>query len=264
NDTPSGDGGNIWSIISEPSHGTATMNSSGGYTYTPAANYNGSDQFIYKVCDGDGDCSTATVSVTINPVNDVPVAVNDNISTNEDTPASGNVSINDTPSGDCANTWSFVTLPAHGSVTMNPDGTFTYTPAANYNGTDQFTYKVCDCEGDCSTATVNVTVNPVDDVPIAVNDATTTNEDTPASGNAASNDTPSGDGGNIWSLVSGPAHGTATMNSSGNYTYTPAANYNGSDVFTYKLCDGDGDCSTATVTITITPVDVVPIAVNDA
>ena len=261
NDTPSGDGGNVWSLVGTnggAAHGTVTMNANGTYTYTPAANYNGSDVFTYKLCDADGDCSTATVTVTISPVNDTPTAVNDVATTNEDTPVNGNVSTNDTPSGDCANTWSLVGTnggATHGTVTMNPDGTYTYTPAANYNGSDVFTYKLCDCDGDCSTATVTVTVNPVDDAPIAVNDVATTNEDTPVNGNSATNDTPSGDGGNVWSLVGtngGAAHGTVTMNTSGTYTYTPAAGYNGSDVFTYKLCDADADCSTATVTITIT------------
>jgi VCBS repeat-containing protein len=245
------------------------MNANGTYTYTPAANYNGSDVFTYKLCDADGDCSTATVTITINPVDDAPVAVNDVNTTNEDSPVSGNAASNDTPSADCANTWSLVGTnggAAHGTVTMNADGTYTYTPAANYNGSDVFTYKVCDCDGDCSTATVTITVNPIDDAPVAVNDVNTTNEDTPVSGNAATNDTPSGDGGNVWSLVGtngGAAHGTVTMNANGTYTYTPAANYNGSDVFTYKLCDADGDCSTAIVTITINPVDDAPVAVND-
>jgi VCBS repeat-containing protein len=272
NDTPSGDGGNVWSLVGTnggAAHGTVTMNTNGTYTYTPAANYNGSDVFTYKLCDVDGDCSTATVTITINPVDDAPVAVNDVNTTNEDTPVSGNAATNDTPSGDGGNVWSLVGTnggAVHGTVTMNPDGTYTYTPAANYNGSDVFTYKLCDTDGDCSTATVTITINPVDDVPIAVNDVNTTNEDTPVSGNAATNDTPSGDGGNVWSLVGtngGAAHGTVTMNPDGTYTYTPAANYNGSDVFTYKLCDADGDCSTATVTITINPVDDVPIAVND-
>ena len=272
NDTPSPDGGNVWSLVGTnggAAHGTVTMNPNGTYTYTPAANYNGSDVFTYKVCDIDGDCSTATVTITINPVDDAPTAVNDVNSTNEDTPVNGNASTNDTPSGDCANTWSLVGTnggAAHGTVTMNPDGTYTYTPAANYNGNDVFTYKLCDCDGDCSTATVTVTVNPVDDVPVAVNDVNSTNEDTPVNGNAASNDTPSGDGGNTWSLVGangGAAHGTVTMNTNGTYTYTPAANFNGNDVFTYKLCDADGDCSTATVTITINPGDDAPVAVND-
>jgi VCBS repeat-containing protein len=268
NDTPSGDGGNVWSLVGANGgalHGTVTMNANGTYTYTPAANYNGSDVFNYKLCDADGDCSNATVTITINPVDDAPVAVNDVNSTNEDTPVSGNASTNDTPSGDCANTWSLVGANGgalHGTVTMNANGTYTYTPAANYNGSDVFTYQLCDCDGDCSTATVTITVNPVDDVPVAVNDVNSTNEDTPVSGNASTNDTPSGDGGNVWSLVGangGALHGTVTMNANGTYTYTPTANYNGSDVFTYKLCDADGDCSNATVTITINPVDDAPV-----
>jgi VCBS repeat-containing protein len=272
NDTPSGDCANTWSLVGTDggaAHGSVTMNTDGTYTYTPDANYNGTDVFTYKLCDCDGDCPTATVTITINPVNDVPVAVNDVNTTNEDNPVNGNAATNDTPSGDCANTWSLVGADggaAHGSVTMNANGTYTYTPDANYNGTDVFTYKLCDCEGDCSTATVTITVNPVNDVPVAVNDVITTNEDNPVTGNAATNDTPSGDCANTWSLVGtngGAAHGTVTMNTNGTYTYTPAANYNGTDVFNYKLCDCEGDCSTATVTITITPVNDVPVAVND-
>jgi VCBS repeat-containing protein len=272
NDTPSADGGNVWSLVGTnggATHGTVTMNPDGTYTYTPAANYNGSDVFTYKLCDADGDCSNATVTITINPVDDSPIAENDVNTTNEDTPVTGNAASNDTPSGDCANTWSLVGPnggATHGTVVMNPNGTYTYTPAANYNGSDVFTYQLCDCDGDCSTATVTITVNPVDDAPVAVNDVNSTNEDTPVSGNASTNDTPSGDCANTWSLVGangGALHGTVTMNTNGTYTYTPAANYNGSDVFTYQLCDCDGDCSTATVTITVNPVDDVPVAVND-
>jgi VCBS repeat-containing protein len=263
NDTPSGDGGNAMVISGTnggATHGTVTMNANGTYTYTPAANYNGSDVFTYKVCDADGDCSTATVNITINPVDDMPTAVNDVATTNEDTPTSDNAASNDTPSGDCANTWSLVGINGgalHGTVTMNANGTYTYTPAANYNGSDVFTYQLCDCDGDCSTATVTITVNPVDDAPVAVNDVNSTSQNSAVNGNASTNDTPSGDGGNVWSLVGangGAAHGTVTMNANGTYTYTPAAGYSGSDVFTYKLCDADGDCSNATVTITISSV----------
>ena len=272
NDTPSGDGGNIWTLVGTnggAAHGSVSMNSNGTFTYTPAANYNGSDVFTYKLCDADNDCSTATVTVTITPVDDVPDAVNDQATTNEDTPVSGNAASNDTPSGDCANTWSLVGTNGgaqHGVVVMNANGTYTYTPVPNYNGSDVFTYKLCDCEDDCDQATVTITINAVNDVPLAVNDLNTTNEDTPVSGNSASNDTPSGDGGNVWSLVGtngGAQHGTVTMNPNGTYTYTPAPNYHGSDVFTYKLCDVNNDCSQATVTITINSVDDIPVAVND-
>ena len=276
NDTPSGDGGNVWTLVGingGATNGTVSMNPDGSYTYTPNANYNGTDVFTYEVCDAlisQKDCSTATVTVTINSVNDVPVAVNDINSTNEDTPVNGNASTNDTPSGDGGNVWTLVGTnggATNGTVSMNPDGSYTYTPNANYNGTDVFTYEVCDATPDCSTATVTITINSVNDVPVAVNDVNSTNEDTPVNGNASSNDTPSGDGGNVWSLVGtngGATNGTVTMNANGTYTYTPIANYNGTDVFTYEVCDATPDCSTATVTITITPVNDPPVAVHDA
>src|SRR5678815_4336434 len=93
---------------------------------------------------------------------------------------SGNAASNDTPSGDCTpNTWALVGTNGgaqHGTVTMNANGTYTYAPFANYNGSDVFTYKVCDCDAtpDCSTATVTITINPVNDTPTAVNDVATT------------------------------------------------------------------------------------------
>ena len=273
NDTPSGDGGNVWSLVGAnggAAHGTVTMNPDGSYTYTPAANYNGTDVFTYQLCDADADCTTATVTITITAVDDTPSATNDTNTTTEDTQVSGNVSINDTPSGDGGNVWSLVGAnggAAHGTVTMNPDGSYTYTPAANYNGTDVFTYQLCDADADCTTATVTITITAVDDTPSSANDTNTTTEDTQVSGNVSTNDTPSGDGGNVWSLVGangGAAHGTVTMNPDGSYTYTPAANYNGTDVFTYQLCDADADCTTATVTITITTVDDLPVAADDS
>ena len=90
----------------------------------------------------------------------------------------------------------------------------------------------------------------VDDAPVAVDDSNTTDEDTPVSGSVVGNDTPSGDGGNLWTKLSDPAHGSVSF-TNGAYTYTPAANYNGLDSFTYQVCDVDGDCAEATVTITI-------------
>ncbi|TAK15355.1 MAG: tandem-95 repeat protein [Acidobacteria bacterium] len=264
NDTPSGDGGNVWTKTSNPSNGTATVNADGTFTYTPNANFHGTDSFTYRLCDVDGDCATATVTITITSVNDVPVAVNDSFTTPEDTPVSGTLKTNDTLSGDGGNVWTKASDPSNGTATVNPDGTFTYTPNANFNGTDSFTYTLCDADGDCATATVTITITSVDDAPIAVNDAFTTDEDTPVAGTLTGNDTPSGDGGNVWSKVTNPANGTAVVNADGTFTYTPNANFFGTDVFTYRVCDTDGDCSTATVTITIRSVNDVPLAMDDA
>src|SRR6187399_3745128 len=198
NDTPSGDGGNTWTLVGTDggaTNGTVTMNPDGSYTYTPDPNFNGMDTITYVVCDIDGDCDTAVIIITITPVNDVPVAVDDANTTNEDTPVSGDASTNDTPSGDGGNTWTLVGVDGgatNGSVVMNPDGTYTYTPDPNYNGMDVFTYQVCDVDADCDTATVIITITPVDDMPDAVDDMNTTMEDTPVMGTAATNDTISG------------------------------------------------------------------------
>jgi VCBS repeat-containing protein len=272
NDTPSGDGGNVWSLVGVnggATHGTVSMGNSGTYIYTPASGYFGADVFIYQVCDVDGNCSSALVTVTVNPVGDAPQAFDDADSTPEDNAVNGNVSSNDVPSADGGNTWSLVGTnggAANGTVTMAADGTYIYTPNANFNGTDTFIYQLCDANGDCSVATVALTITSVNDLPVAVNDGASTPEDIAINGSVAINDNPSGEGGNVWSLVGangGASHGTVSMTSDGRYTYTPNANFNGNDSFTYKLCDVNGDCSTATVSMSIDAVDDAPVAVND-
>ncbi len=255
NDILSGDGGNVWSVVSTTTNGTLVFNTNGTYTYTPNANFNGTDVFTYQLCDADGDCSTATVTITVVSVDDLPVATNDSETVNEDGVLTATVTGNDILSGDGGNVWSVVSTTTNGTLVFNTNGTYTYTPNANFNGTDVFTYQLCDADGDCSTATVTITVVSVNDVPVAVNDVVSTTEDTPVSGTVTGNDTPSGDGGNVWSVVTTTTHGTLVFNTNGTYTYTPNANFNGTDVFTYKVCDANGDCSTATVTITVTLVD---------
>src|SRR6185369_8093365 len=115
----------------------------------------------------------------VTPVNDVPVATADTFTGNEDMPINGSLATNDTPSGDGGNVWSLTTGAAHGTVTVNADGTFSYVPVANYNGPDSFTYTITDADGSTSTATVTLNVTPVNDVPVATADTFTGNEDSP-------------------------------------------------------------------------------------
>ncbi|TKB92562.1 MAG: tandem-95 repeat protein, partial [Nitrospira sp.] len=132
--------------------------------------------------------------------------------------------------------------------------------AAPTTGARTVRYVLTDGDGGTSANyDTTVTVSGVNDAPVAVADTLTVAEDSgTTSGTLATNDTPSGDGGNVWALATGATNGTAVVNANGSYSYTPTANYNGPDSFTYTLTDADGDVSTATVTITVTAVDDAP------
>src|SRR5207253_2885071 len=129
----------------------AALSSNGSFTYTPAANYNGPDSFTYKANDGTANSNVATVSITVNPVNDAPVAVNDSYSTNQNamlTVAAPGVQANDSDVDSTTLTSVLVAGPSHGTVTLNANGSFTYTPSNNYVGPDSFTYRDNDGSAD--------------------------------------------------------------------------------------------------------------------
>jgi VCBS repeat-containing protein len=249
-------------LLTGPAHGTLAINADGSFTYTPDKDYNGPDSFTYQADDGKGGVTPATVNITVDPVNDAPVAADDTATTNEDTPITIAVLTNDTDVDGDALTPSVVTGPAHGTLTANPDGTFTYTPDANYHGADSFTYKANDGTVDSNTATVNITVNSVNDAPVAANDPYTTAEDTPLvvpAGTGVLNNDTDVEGDPLTAvLVTGPAHGTLAINADGSFTYTPNKDYNGPDSFTYKANDGTDNSNLATVSINVTPVNDAP------
>src|SRR5213075_1623130 len=270
-------------LVDSPAHGTLGLNSDGSFTYTPALNYNGPDSFTYKANDGQADSPTnATVSITVTPVNDPPgtsggIVADDAYTTPEDTTltvVAPGVLANDTDIDGDPITAILVDSPAHGTLGLNSDGSFTYTPALNYNGPDTFTYKANDGQADSPTnATVSITVTPVNDPPgtsggIVADDSYTTPEDTTLMVTAPgvlANDTDVDADPLTAILVSSPAHGTLNLNSDGSFTYSPALNYNGPDSFTYKANDGQADSPTnATVSITVTPVNDAPGATNDS
>jgi hypothetical protein len=162
--------------VTVPLHGTATYTTSYVY-YTPDTNYNGPDQFSYSISDGNGGTDTATVYVTVGGVNDPPVANDDTATVLEDSVNNQiDVLANDNdPDGDNLTIVS-VTTPAHGSAST--DGNYTYyTPDGDYTGSDQYTYTISDGKGGTDTATVNVTISPVNDPPNADNDIATVSED---------------------------------------------------------------------------------------
>src|SRR5207248_11764908 len=138
--------------------------------------------FTYKVSDGTAESNVATVSLTVNPVNDFPTANNDSYVVAEDnvlTVAAPGVLANDSDVDGDSLTATQVTSPAHGSLAFHADGSFTYTPQPNYNGSDSFQYAAFDGTAFSFIRTVTITVTSVNDAPVASNDSYTTAEDTP-------------------------------------------------------------------------------------
>ena len=255
--------------VSDPSNGALTLNPDGSFTYLPDFNFNGSDSFTYLANDGVADSSFATVNITVHPVNDAPVAVNDNYDVDEDMTlniAAAGVLANDEDIDGDALTAVKASDPSNGTLTLNADGSFSYTPASNFNGVDSFTYRANDGMADSNIATVNITVHPVNDVPIAQNDQYEVDEDTVlniVAPGLLSNDSDV-DGDPLSAVkVSDPSNGTLTLNSDGSFTYNPDPNFNGSDSFTYLANDGTAESGIATVNITIDPVNDAPVALND-
>ena len=225
-----------------------------GVSYTPAANFAGTDTFTYTIADAAGATDTATVTVTVTNVNnDAPDAVNDAATVAEDSGANPiTVLANDTdPDPADTRTITAITQPANGTVAITGGGTgLTYTPAANFAGTNTFTYTITDAAGATDTATVTVTVTPVNDPPVAVDDAATVAED--STNNAITvlaNDTDPDTGTTLTiTAVTQPANGTVAITGGGTgLTYTPNANFTGTDTFTYTITDGALATDTATV-----------------
>src|SRR5207249_3877468 len=268
-DDRNGDGnGKTAVVVTGPSHGTLTLNANGSFTYTPAANFNGSDSFTYKANDGLLDSNVATVGLTIRPVNDAPLAVNDTFATDEDTALTitpPGVLGNDTDVDGNSLTAAVVTGPGHGTLTLSAEEGTTDTPAATFNGSHSFTPKASNRLPYTTLFRAGLTIRPVNDAPLAVNDTFATDEDTALTITAPGvlgNDTDVDSPALTAVVVTGPSHGTLALDADGGFTYTPAANFNGSDSFTYKANDGQADSNVATVALTISPVNDAPVAAN--
>lgn len=198
--------------------------------------------------DGHGGAATYTVSVEVTPVNDAPQGGDLSVTATEDTPLSGHLPVATDAEGSRL-TYRLAAGPVHGLVRVNADGTFSYTPDHNFNGTDVFTYAVSDGT-DTSTYTVTVTVDPVNDAPVGSNLSISVREGAGASGTLPPAIDPEGDTVS-YGLGTQAGHGTAIVNADGTYTYTPAAGYSGADSFTYTVGDGSA-ATTYTVTVSVT------------
>jgi hypothetical protein len=253
--------------ITQPAHGSVTVLAdaarTGSLSYSPAANFAGTDQFTYTVTDGSGASATATVSVTITALNDPPAAAADSATTGEDASVVIAALANDSDADGDTLTVSAVSTPANGSAAVDL-GQVSYTPAANFAGLDTFTYTVSDGNGGSATATITVTVTAAEDAPLAVDDVATGPEDAALVVNVTANDSDP-DGGTLSVVsVTQPAYGTVTITPTGAVSYSPAANFAGTDRFTYTVGDGTSESAPATVTVTITPLNDAPTASDDS
>jgi uncharacterized delta-60 repeat protein len=240
--------------VTNGQHGTVVIDTAGTVTYTPAADWNGTDRFTYTISDGQ-TTATATVTVVVAPVNDAPTAVADVVDTAEDTAVTVNVLANDVDADGDALAVASVTQGSFGSVEINADGTLTYTPQEDAHGTDAFTYTATDGLL-TSTATVTVNVLPENDAPLAQSAAHSLAEDTSLAILLAAHDVESAS--LSYSIVNAPLHGTLAL--AGNIaTYTPHADYHGPDSFSFQASDGAGGSNVATISLVVTPVNDAPV-----
>jgi large repetitive protein len=293
-----------FTIVSPPAHGglsavvpdtpcTSTppgVTCTAKVTYTPNANFNGTDSFTFKVNDGSLDSTAATVTINIGAVADLPVANNQTTSTPEDTLKTVTLSGIDVDGHNL--TFSIVTGSANGGLLSAISGTtcqppdvngavtctanVDYTPASNFTSPpdDTFTFKVNNTVADSAPGTVTITVTSVNDPPVAADKpGITTPEDTAKVITLSATDVDTTAPALTFSVVLGPTGGSLSaippatcvpagsgQSCTADVTYTPTANVNGADSFTYKANDGASDSNTATVSITVGPVNDAPTA----
>ncbi|MEX0368726.1 MAG: Ig-like domain-containing protein, partial [Ruegeria sp.] len=237
------------------------INGGQNISYTPNADYTGVETLTYTVSDGLRE-TTQTINITVTNTQDTPTAVDDAVTTNEDTAITINVLANDSDPGTAALSIQSADDPANGTITISGNQLI-YTPDANFSGEDALTYTVTDGAGGTATATLTITVDAVNDAPIATDITATLNEDGAYNFDPLAGATDV-EGANVTLVSVGtPANGTATLNPDGTVNYVPNADFNGTDSFTYVITDGI-DETTVTVTLSVTAQNDAPVAADDA
>jgi hypothetical protein len=240
--------------------GTAQIRPGGLIRYTPHADFHGADSFEYFVMDQEGGVAGALVNLTVTPVDDPPVAVADEVVTDEDQPITVDVLANDwDPDGDPIEVAS-VSQPGHGEAVRVEGGLIRYLPETNYFGLDRFTYVIRDSSGLTATNAVILRLNGVDDPPVALDQEFALNRNTFVSVNLLATDP---DGQTLtFRVVDGPAHGEL-FNYPTVAVYYPQKSFGGDDRFTYLASDGGRESGIATVRLRVVDTNNVP-KVQDA
>ena len=263
--------------VSNVNNGSLTLSANGAFSYIPSLNFNGTDSFTYEVLDGNGGKAQGNVTLTVSAVNDLPIAVSDAFSINEDIVLSilatdaNNLLNNDSDADSDTLTVSLVSGTSNGTLSLNSDGAFNYTPNLNFNSTDSFIYQISDGNGGTAQASVTLTVNAVNDLPVALDDSYSFAEDftwvraVTDGDQLLSNDTDAD--GDVLTVnttpISDVSNGTLTLNSDGSFTYIPDADFFSQDSFTYEISDGKGGTAQASVTLIVNAVNDIPVVVSN-
>jgi VCBS repeat-containing protein len=256
-------------LVDDVNNGSLTLSGDGSFNYTPNANFFGSDTFTYRANDGQFESDATTVTITVLPVNDPPVAISEMyevaINSTFDVAAPGVLANDDDIGGDPL-TAELVNDVSTGQLTFNGDGSFSYIAPAE-EGDVTFTYRAHDGDAFSDVVTVTLNVININFPPVANDDAYSVDEDgvltVVAVAGVLDNDVDPNDDLLTATLVSDASNGSLQLNSDGSFTYTPEANFFGTDAFTYRAGDGEFTTAATTVTITVDPVNDAPVAVGE-
>ncbi len=239
-------------IVMMPVNGSVSVQSDGSVVYTPNANFNGNDSFVYSVSDDQGATDTASVTIRVTAVNDAPTAQGQSITTSEDTQLQ--IMLNGSDIDNNELTFEIVSSPSNGEL-VGTAPNLTYVPNDDFYGIDRFTFIVSDGELSSEPATIQITVGGENDAPIANDGTLELDEDTTKSVELTAVDLESDE--LTFTLISNPSNGVLTGDAP-NLSYTPSQNFNGSDSFTFSVSDGELTSNTATVSINVMPVNDAP------
>ena len=245
-------------LVSEPVHGVLTLSANGSFSYTPDANYHGSDSFSYRASDGALSSLSTAVSLTVNSVNDLPITLADAYSTDHDTPlivSQPGVLGNDTDADADLLTATLVGGPAHGVLSLNANGSFSYTPNPAYTGPDTFSYRAGDGVSLGGSVNVALTIQGQNSPPLAGSDVARTSIDTavliPIASLLINDSDPDGDPLTISDVRSNSARGGRVTLTGINVVYTPPVHFSGVDSLIYTLSDDGGETASGTVTVIV-------------
>jgi VCBS repeat-containing protein len=237
-----------YTVQTPPENGTVVVHPGGEYTYTPAAGYFGRDSFVFSVTDPLGGRADYAVFITVTMVNNAPVAADATVTVTENGSHTGSLPAATDADGEGV-TYSVAAGPSRGTVTIDSDGTFTYTPDPGVSGSDRFLYDVTDGVS-ISTYTVTVTIEPINHAPVAVDATVTTHHGVPVSFAGIFND-PDGDP-LTFTLDRTTSNGSFTVAPDGTVTFTPRAGFVGEDTVGYTVTDPSGLTASGAITVVVT------------